>query len=133
MIQFSKKKKKKKNIKKKKKKKKNVLKTFQNQTPEVFCKRAVLKNFAIFTVKHLFSKPYFKKFQAFMWYAKFLRTRNLKNIRHISLLSRFTHLLTFCTLWKHPKNKVYFNFLIFSGGIKKYRCNEIEWQPFTKF
>ena len=56
MIQFS----------KKKKKKKNVLKTFQNQTPEVFCKRAVLKNFAIFTVKHLFSKPYFKKFQAFM-------------------------------------------------------------------
>ena len=59
MIQLSKK-------KTNKQKKQNVLKTFQNQTPEVFCKRAVLKNFAIFTVKHLFSKPYFKKFQAFM-------------------------------------------------------------------
>ena len=39
---------------------------FYRQSPEVFCKKGVLKSFAIFTEKHLCWSPFSIKLQAFM-------------------------------------------------------------------
>ena len=56
----------------------------QKQPPEVFYKKAVLKNFAIMTGKHLGGSLFLKKLQACI--AKFLRKPIFKNICERQLL-----------------------------------------------
>ena len=52
-----------------------TFKEMQKQPPEKFCKKAVLKNFAIFTGKHLCWRPFL-----IHNIAKFFRALILKNI-----------------------------------------------------
>ena len=54
----------------------------QKQPPEVFCKKAFLKNFAKFTGKHLCQSFFFNKVQVQLFFCKFceiLRTPFLEN------------------------------------------------------
>ena len=79
---------------------------FQNQPPEVFCEKDVLKNFTSFTGKHLCLSLFLIKLHVFRpvtllkrdqhWYfsvkfAKLLRTPILKNIWERLLLQFLSH------------------------------------------
>ena len=54
----------------------------KRQPPKLFCKKGILKNFAVFTGKHLCWSLFLIKMQSFrpVNIAKFLRTRIMKNI-----------------------------------------------------
>ena len=109
----------------------------QNQPPEVFCKKAVLKNFAIFTWKQLCWSLFLIKLQACSFIKKRLQHRCFpKFFNKFSKL--FTHFTSQCYLLQKTKvssKSIWFVFLIYfvvlCKNVNIYLC--IREEVFEKF